>query len=1446
MEYHQSEESLATGDEFFSEHGASEEGSSAREGSFWADNESLRDLAKLSDSLDFQVKVTPEELVKEAFEWNLESDVRLMLCIQQQNDQITEMLSMHCEKLKDLKSKCIRTDIEIQDAFNSLNALSNKQFIESRVYEDDKEVKELEEASGGASEGGGELPSAERARQLYAKAIDYGAATVAAAYEPIYVPSRRVAEDVEMGEEQRLDESGVQGYLPRDPYVHRKLPPLIGSKEFHECDEASLLGIEFEEDEESLISDADYHEEADTVLSDVASSDMSWVSVTGNGAIVETSNEHSRSRNVSGSSSTGKGSDPIAKASRKRSTSRTRKSSMASEYSTGSYSSNKETLTAPKESRKAVDSIADEILSRAKKSGGDGDLPGELHGSENKEQAGKKHGKGVESDMLMNLENAPDADMFDVFVTKGKENEMSAQKAMQSAKIPDLFSDLNLKASGSTSLFDGPPAYSRRFSDLFGDHFDSKDGPEEEKIQKETARSTEVGKYERPKQTSTPLGLDATMEHSASVPPDLGNANTTAIENVKRVTSASSAKKSMIASTLFGDSDESEGEVDFFASGSRKTLIGNPTKSLFGDSENEDAGKDNGLFNSLSAFKGDKGKGLIKKGGLFESSGSESEDFLDIGEQVKEDIVKVVADVKHKRTKEAENINRAPVTTEDTPVKPNSVNLRDSGTNGGELIDVVSSSAEKEKSGDEGLKEIKSGDGALVDASSDVEIAIRSGEREVPRERLSIPSSKIAGANQSEKEKEATPTVNLENKKKAGNNVSFSKSSLFDDDSDKERNDLPVKKNVFAAETKSKTVLSKQASLFDDSDDSDESNSLKNIFGKGASQPKQNDSLKSKSAREKSLFDDDSSEHDVVQLNQTIEVTSRMRLAGEETDSKSILPSASNDDPLFRGRDDAGTKKESAPLKPASENDTTSKGQSQVKALQSALKINVGALSQPGMPPKASETVDKNKSVAGVVDVSLVKSRPRNVTKRPPSRMKKRRDERTAMQSAKPSQFFNDSDASSSSKSTGKAAVVQSEVGGRDPLVDSVAAPQKSEAPGAPEASNTAHQLGNKGVHTESVGSSSSMKSVNPVQPSSYAGASSSKSISRSPSSRGTSPSISASQSPKESPVSSRRIFMGRHVTKSPRTSWESSAYGGDVRKSPRTLRRNSQQAGSAASSPTNRRNSAPVSHPGSGGPSPSSGRKKLPGFTIRENEVLSFNAPYLNEETDVSDYKGKGKAPLHAPFRQVEVRSDKEVLAMPVDSALQGSSSVKIEYKAMGIQQTSPMKVNEGEALPRDIPDVNAITETSSKHVNVTKVLDEEVSKPALSTASRVATEESGKKGQGSEKSRKSQIKSFVPEENFMGHSSKSLFDDSDDDSALFGKKPTSSSAIRQLSGPPPLPGKGSGQGSTKSLFGYSDDSDDSGGGLFSSSANNPLSKKPPPFQVNRKGLFDDSGDET
>ncbi|KAJ8361516.1 hypothetical protein SKAU_G00180410 [Synaphobranchus kaupii] len=200
-----------------------------------------------------------EEIRKTSANWSLAADSGLFLFLQDFSQRMLSKTHEIEKQLDGLIRDTKATDCCLHTVFNDFLMLSNTQFIENRVY--DEEVEEpVSKPEATERQPEQEKTREQKEAELIPKvqeAVNYGLRVLESAFEQL---------DIKAGNSDSEDEEvadRVEPILePKDLYVDRPLPYLIGSQHFMEQDDVGLGDLSSEEmsidsDRDSVIDSED-------------------------------------------------------------------------------------------------------------------------------------------------------------------------------------------------------------------------------------------------------------------------------------------------------------------------------------------------------------------------------------------------------------------------------------------------------------------------------------------------------------------------------------------------------------------------------------------------------------------------------------------------------------------------------------------------------------------------------------------------------------------------------------------------------------------------------------------------------------------------------------------------------------------------------------------------------------------------------------------------------------------------------------------------------------------------------------------------------------------------------------------------------------------------------------------------------------------------------------
>ncbi|XP_018766376.3 WASH complex subunit 2 isoform X2 [Serinus canaria] len=184
-----------------------------------------------------------DEIRKSSQSWSLASDAGLLHFLQEFSQQTISRTHEIKKQVDGLINETKATDCRLHNVFNDFLMLSNTQFIENRVY--DEEVEEPIPKADVGDKTEQEKTREQKEADLIPKiqeAVNYGLQVLDSAFEQL---------DIKAGnsdsEEEESNERVELILEPKDLYIDRPLPYLIGSQQFMEQDDVGLGDLSSEE-----------------------------------------------------------------------------------------------------------------------------------------------------------------------------------------------------------------------------------------------------------------------------------------------------------------------------------------------------------------------------------------------------------------------------------------------------------------------------------------------------------------------------------------------------------------------------------------------------------------------------------------------------------------------------------------------------------------------------------------------------------------------------------------------------------------------------------------------------------------------------------------------------------------------------------------------------------------------------------------------------------------------------------------------------------------------------------------------------------------------------------------------------------------------------------------------------------------------------------------------
>ncbi|XP_035207398.1 WASH complex subunit 2-like isoform X2 [Stegodyphus dumicola] len=178
---------------------------------------------------------TIDEIRKNSGNWSLAGDVGLYNLLNEFSHNIISRTHEVENAVDSLVHETKMASAKINNIINDFHMLSNLQFVENRVY--DEEIEEPSPEENAIVEKTKEQKEAEMLPKII-KAVELGLSVLDQAFDKINVNEISDSED-----EEELSSEGRTILEPKDPYENRPLPFIIGSEEFQSNDYAGLQDL---------------------------------------------------------------------------------------------------------------------------------------------------------------------------------------------------------------------------------------------------------------------------------------------------------------------------------------------------------------------------------------------------------------------------------------------------------------------------------------------------------------------------------------------------------------------------------------------------------------------------------------------------------------------------------------------------------------------------------------------------------------------------------------------------------------------------------------------------------------------------------------------------------------------------------------------------------------------------------------------------------------------------------------------------------------------------------------------------------------------------------------------------------------------------------------------------------------------------------------------------
>ncbi|XP_027442996.1 WASH complex subunit 2A isoform X3 [Zalophus californianus] len=204
-----------------------------------------------------------EEIRRSSQSWSLAADAGLLQFLQEFSQQTISRTHEIKKQVDGLIRETKATDCRLHNVFNDFLMLSNTQFIENRVYDEEVEEPVLKAETEKAEQ---EKTREQKEVDLIPKvqeAVNYGLQVLDSAFEQL---------DIKAGnsdsEEEDANERVELILEPKDLYIDRPLPYLIGSKLFMEQEDVGLGELSSEEgsvgSDRGSVADSEENEEEES------------------------------------------------------------------------------------------------------------------------------------------------------------------------------------------------------------------------------------------------------------------------------------------------------------------------------------------------------------------------------------------------------------------------------------------------------------------------------------------------------------------------------------------------------------------------------------------------------------------------------------------------------------------------------------------------------------------------------------------------------------------------------------------------------------------------------------------------------------------------------------------------------------------------------------------------------------------------------------------------------------------------------------------------------------------------------------------------------------------------------------------------------------------------------------------------------------------------------
>ncbi|CAF1272563.1 unnamed protein product [Rotaria sordida] len=214
---------------------------------------------------------TVTEMREHASQWSLAGDAGLLLYLEQFSGKLAQRADAIQQHLNQTVNAVKSTHTRVQNCLNEFTSLANTQFIENRVYDEDETVnaktsKKDEQSTEKTNVSNSEAQ--EKVLQRYVEAIQYGLTILDTHFERVDAKLDNIQNGISSIDDDEDVGVPIEPILePKDPYIFRPLPYLIGTSEFMQDDFVGLADLLNIHDEDTYDVEQIEKIESDSALS---------------------------------------------------------------------------------------------------------------------------------------------------------------------------------------------------------------------------------------------------------------------------------------------------------------------------------------------------------------------------------------------------------------------------------------------------------------------------------------------------------------------------------------------------------------------------------------------------------------------------------------------------------------------------------------------------------------------------------------------------------------------------------------------------------------------------------------------------------------------------------------------------------------------------------------------------------------------------------------------------------------------------------------------------------------------------------------------------------------------------------------------------------------------------------------------------------------------------